>query len=304
MDKINSNTTENNSKILNEKDAGIFYSATMLSILAIVFMAGACITMFVGETDVSKTNWYLILNFFFSGIALMVASLVGTRLTGSNVKNNVGKLTFDWQMIVVCVLIIFAMFFALGDLNNWIITLFSKFGYKSQTVTMPEKSFINVLLIIISVCIIPAVFEEYIFRGCILKGLSIFGEKKAILFSSLLFSFYHMSPDKTLYQFVVGLLFGFIALKFKSILPCVIIHFINNLYVILNHYYFNFNPQGGLKAVLFIFGVLFLVGGLILLTNKFKFENDTKKGSFHEFIVYGSAGMLGAVAVWISGFML
>ena len=226
MENSNKNITTENIKTLNEKDAGIFYSALLISVLAIAFTVGACITMFVGETDVSKQNWYILINLFVSGIALIVASLVGTRLSNSTVKNNVGKLKVDYTAYIVCGLLLFSMFFVLGDLNNLVISLFERFGYKQTEMVMPSLSPINLILVIISVCLLPAVFEEYIFRGCILNDLKVFGERKAILISALFFAFYHMSPSKTAYQLVVGLIFGFVAVKYKSILPTIIIHFL------------------------------------------------------------------------------
>ena len=111
MENSNKNITTENIKTLNEKDAGIFYSALLISVLAIAFTVGACITMFVGETDVSKQNWYILINLFVSGIALIVASLVGTRLSNSTVKNNVGKLKVDYTAYIVCGLLLFSMFF-------------------------------------------------------------------------------------------------------------------------------------------------------------------------------------------------
>ena len=304
MENSNKNITTENIKTLNEKDAGIFYSALLISVLAIAFTVGACITMFVGETDVSKQNWYILINLFVSGIALIVASLVGTRLSNSTVKNNVGKLKVDYTAYIVCGLLLFSMFFVLGDLNNLVISLFERFGYKQTETVMPSLSPINLILVIISVCLLPAVFEEYIFRGCILNGLKVFGERKAILISALFFAFYHMSPSKTAYQLVVGLIFGFVAVKYKSILPTIIIHFLNNLYIILNYYFWGFAPENGLKWGLFVVGIIFLGVAIYLLSLKFKFENDKKQGNYHELIVYGSAGIICALAVWISGFFL
>ena len=113
-----------------------------------------------------------------------------------------------------------------------------------------------------------------------------------------------MSPSKTAYQLVVGLIFGFVAVKYKSILPTIIIHFLNNLYIILNYYFWGFAPENGLKWGLFVVGIIFLGVAIYLLSLKFKFENDKKQGNYHELIVYGSAGIICALAVWISGFFL
>lgn len=85
------------------------------------------------------------------------------------------------------------------------------------------------------------IFEEVIFRGIILVGLTRFYSiKNSIIISSLLFGLWHfknifvMPMNDVVSQMVyAGLLFGpvvaYITLKTKSIWPGVMLHYLNNI---------------------------------------------------------------------------
>lgn len=47
------------------------------------------------------------------------------------------------------------------------------------------------------------------------------------------FSLFHASPEQTVYQFITGCAFAFIALRSGSILPSVLMHFINNALIVI-----------------------------------------------------------------------
>ncbi|HEY1041751.1 MAG TPA: CPBP family intramembrane glutamic endopeptidase [Candidatus Paceibacterota bacterium] len=85
------------------------------------------------------------------------------------------------------------------------------------------------------------IFEELIFRGCILVGLTrYYSVKKSIVISSLLFGLWHfknifvMPIDDVVSQMLyAGLIFGpivaYLTLRLKSIWPGVILHYLNNI---------------------------------------------------------------------------
>lgn len=66
--------------------------------------------------------------------------------------------------------------------------------------------------------------EEYIFRKLILDRTRIYGEKLAILFSAILFAFYHSSVQQFFYALLVGLLLGYLYLRTGKIRYCFAIH--------------------------------------------------------------------------------
>jgi membrane protease YdiL (CAAX protease family) len=71
--------------------------------------------------------------------------------------------------------------------------------------------------------------EEILFRGSILnRSKRAFGAIGCIVLSTLMFSFMHMNIVQGLYVIPMGLFWGYIAYRYKSVIPCVICHFINN----------------------------------------------------------------------------
>jgi membrane protease YdiL (CAAX protease family) len=78
--------------------------------------------------------------------------------------------------------------------------------------------------------------EEMVFRGVILRTLYSKGIWKAILISSFIFAILHFGPPTDwwsflsnliifLFQFVGGMNYAILRIKFKSILPLIFIHF-------------------------------------------------------------------------------
>ncbi len=92
------------------------------------------------------------------------------------------------------------------------------------------KIFVTVLL----VGVVGPVAEEIFFRGFILTGLlKRFGLRRALLFSSLLFGFFHFDPGAIVPTFVLGLMLGWVYLKTTSIWPAMFAHALHNTVVVL-----------------------------------------------------------------------
>lgn len=78
------------------------------------------------------------------------------------------------------------------------------------------------------VAILPAVFEELIFRGFVFGSLSNVPLWRALIFSGLLFAMAHMDGQQFLYAFIMGIFFGIIVFKTGSVFASVTAHFTMN----------------------------------------------------------------------------
>lgn len=77
--------------------------------------------------------------------------------------------------------------------------------------------------------IAPAVCEELAFRGFILSGLQRSRHKwLPIVISALLFGVIHMIPKQQFNASLLGLVLGLIAVRSRSLIPCIIFHLIFN----------------------------------------------------------------------------
>ncbi len=82
---------------------------------------------------------------------------------------------------------------------------------------------------IVSVAIFAPLFEEFIMRGTIERGLLSKGSVVlAILWSSLLFGAMHLNFWQAIPAFVLGCLFGWVYYRSHSIWAVIFMHFVNN----------------------------------------------------------------------------
>lgn len=110
------------------------------------------------------------------------------------------------------------------------------FGYVTRAMGVPDDAGSIALdtagamatVIIASVLLAP-VCEETIYRGVLLHGLNDRQSAvKAVLLSALAFMLMHMNPLQIVFQFAMGVLCGFIALKSKRLLPSILTHACGN----------------------------------------------------------------------------
>ena len=89
---------------------------------------------------------------------------------------------------------------------------------------------------LVIIALLPAVVEEFIFRGLILNGYKRRNPLMAIVLSSLLFGLMHMNLNQFSYAFVIGIIFAFLAYATGSLLPSILGHFIiNGTSVLMTH---------------------------------------------------------------------
>jgi sodium transport system permease protein len=87
-----------------------------------------------------------------------------------------------------------------------------------------------VRLVVISM--MPAICEEMLLRGVIARSMRpAIGPAGAVLVSALLFAAFHMPPVRMIPAGVFGLVLGYAAVVTDSIVPCMVMHFLNNLMV-------------------------------------------------------------------------
>jgi membrane protease YdiL (CAAX protease family) len=82
---------------------------------------------------------------------------------------------------------------------------------------------------ILAIALIGPVFEEVMFRGAITTALlKKYSPVKAIVLSALVFGIFHINPPQIITATLIGLLLGWIYYKTASLIPCILIHVINN----------------------------------------------------------------------------
>ncbi len=113
---------------------------------------------------------------------------------------------------------------------EWVSRLIESLGYNG---TIPDTPLSNDPAVLacygIETVLVPPLVEEMMFRGVVLQSLRRFGDGFAILGSALIFGMMHGNFPQTAFAFLAGLAMGYAAVQSGSLLPSILIHFINNL---------------------------------------------------------------------------
>jgi hypothetical protein len=192
-------------------------------------------------------------------------------------------------------------------LNEYFIEFLQLFGYTPKSSSqIPSTDGWLLLPALIVVAVIPAVMEEAIFRGVILGGVEEdAGSIKAIFIVGFLFSLFHGSAEQTIYQFICGCVFAFLAIRSRSILPTILIHFINNALIIVLYAFNCYDASGALAisdganiAIMVTSAIALVVGLLLLIFDKTPLKKGTN-GGVKKVFIFGSVGIFIMALIWI-----
>lgn len=128
-----------------------------------------------------------------------------------------------------------------------------------------DYTFPAFLLSLLLTAVLPAIGEEITHRGMLVHAFKGRGDMAAILWSALLFGLMHGNIEQVFYAaLVMGVIGGIISVKTGSIVPCMILHFVNNAIAVILTYTsyeggFGYKLQEALSnssAAIFVFYLL------------------------------------------------
>ena len=118
----------------------------------------------------------------------------------------------------------------------------------------------------LSFAILPAILEELLFRGVVRAEYSRYGAASAVILSSVLFGLLHFSPVRFPLYFFAGIILAMTASAANTIVPTVIIHVANNLFVLyFEKYIYKIagKHSGGLTLLVFIVVCVMLISAIL-----------------------------------------
>ena len=137
-------------------------------------------------------------------------------------------------MILVTVVMTFASMFAFDLPNYWNMQLTNKSSilaqfYEMMMEVMKQMTGGPLWSSFLVVAIFAPIFEEWLCRGMVLRGLlTKMKPVWAIVISALFFAVIHANPWQALNAFLIGLLMGYVYYRTGSLILTMIIHFVNN----------------------------------------------------------------------------
>ncbi len=153
-------------------------------------------------------------------------------------------------------------------LNSAFMTLLEELGienilnYAELPIVYPE----DYVLLHMTLALVPAFCEEFLFRGLICARLLPYGKTVAIVGSAVLFGLMHGNLGQLFYTTMAGILLGWCYAETRSIWPGVIAHMLNNLTGFVAEHWYQTLPEA--RAMLYdaiLCAGIVLVGMLCLI---------------------------------------
>lgn len=220
---------------------GFIYFLSVVSLLAvrILFSAGVFGNL---SSDSSSRVFTVLVQTVCMGVIPVLGFLA---LVKSEKKNPMKELVLgfgfskrvsreNWlRTILIGFIMMFTATFVANIWNN----VLGWFGYKPSVSTPTNYYDIGVLFVeILMVAVYPAVFEEITHRGFLFAGYRKDLGVKVVFLTAMLFALMHQNIRQTGYTFYDGIIMGLAVYYTGSIYPAMLIHFMNNLGVVLGEY--------------------------------------------------------------------
>ncbi len=128
----------------------------------------------------------------------------------------------------LCLITSLVCIFGFSAITNCFMELLYSAGYNSVSGDVIIANWGSYILYTITICVLPAVCEEILFRGLVFSGLKKIGTKTAVFASAFIFMIMHGTPDQTVHQFILGIILALAFLVTNNLWVPILIHFFNN----------------------------------------------------------------------------
>lgn len=107
-------------------------------------------------------------------------------------------------------------------------------AHDSSYVLQYEDSPAPLFFTLLSVGVFPAIFEELAFRGVVFtESFKLMGLKASVFVTAILFTLLHFSVISCIWIFPLGVLFGYLRARYRTVLYGVIAHFLYNSTIVI-----------------------------------------------------------------------
>lgn len=165
-------------------------------------------------------------------VMLIPAFLYVTYMKPASLKETY----YDFPQIGVCALIIVFTWLLMPSVSL-INTLSSLFVENQVEATFSVLSENSLAANLITLAVIPAICEEYIFRGIIFGSYKRRNPFKAVILSSLLFGLIHMNVNQFIYAFIMGCIFCLLVYATNTVMSSILAHMFFNGYNVITAWY-------------------------------------------------------------------
>ncbi len=295
-----------NTRALSMAGASFSLAAIIPVLVSLIFML--VLSLAAGE-GVANSDWYKYFSFLVPPVCIAGVSVFFFRKT--KVPPREIYAPCKWYWFVVALVLQFGVLFSLSELNEYFVHLLELIGYTrtNEADMLPTLGGWNLLPALLVIAVLPALFEETLFRGILVGRMqrSGWGTWCIALVSGALFSLFHTNPEQTVYQFVCGVCFALVALRAGSALPTIVAHFANNalILVLTSCGYGNFTalPHAAYLALIILSAVCLAGAALFLILFERKKNVRGKAPDGKKFFLMASFGIAVCALEWLTLFI-
>lgn len=280
------------------KTAGLIYTVAALAVFGVSFLLA-----FFLPPEEESPNWWRYLNFLAAPIAFLLVGVWYFSYTKKSLKELVLEQKCPAKYYLIAVLLQIGLF-AMSELNGLFLEFLKKFGYTETEILLPSMEGIGFVGVLFTVAVLPAILEEFVFRGIFLKEAKEFSLLSKVLICGAFFALYHQNPAQTIYQFICGVAFALVAVKSGSFLPTALSHFVNNaLILVLTKLGIESFTATAYIIILSVSAICLIVSLVYLLVFD-RQKEEKKRGNYKQLFACASWGILIFFLSWFAMFFM
>ena len=280
------------------KTAGLSYTVAALAIFAISFVF-AFLPAYEGE----QPDWWLYLNFLAAPMAFLIVGIWYFSYTKTPFLGFIKEQKCHPKYFLVALLLQVGLF-SLSELNVLFVEFLQSLGYKDAGISLPSMQGAGFVGVFVTVAILPAIMEEFVFRGIFLRESKEFPLLAQVLICGGLFALYHQNPAQTIYQFICGAAFALVAIKSGSFLPTALSHLINNGVILLLTKLGVESFEVPMYVIMLVVSGLCLVCSLGYLLVFDREKGERKKGNYKQLFACAGAGIAMLLLSWLTTLLM
>lgn len=214
-------------KTSNRVGGGMLLFIVFTTVISMILMA---MTVTSGS---SSLNLSTVMLYVINAIASLVGEFIAAAIIMAMCKTNINKAVkiksvsigdaVKYTLAAMGFAYVFNLLLSFMNIN------LSMFGFENKASDYGSTSgTAENIIYFIAIAVVPPIIEEFLFRGAILGSLRKHGDALAIVVSAVMFGFAHSNFIQTPVTFLVGLVLAYLTVKTNSLIPAIIVHFVNN----------------------------------------------------------------------------
>ena len=197
---------------------------------------------------------------------LLVAVLIARKYQISFLDSTGIKQTSPWWVYLIGLVLSICCLFLINPIISCWESLLQLINFDLSTeLPIALDNIGNLFLLLFTTALIPAICEEFLFRGVILNGLRKYGVWTAVFVSATFFSLMHMNLQQIPYTFILGVIIGFVVYYTRNLGLGMLMHFANNALVLIISYitYATMGSYGENEFVWYL--ILIGIAGILIM---------------------------------------